>query len=99
MALKTHRDGDQLTVYLEGRLDRNAAPELQEELEPMLPGVGRLLLDFQNVDYVSSAGLRALLKLRQTMEDQQGQMTLCHINELVMDVFDVTGFLEILEIV
>lgn len=88
-----------LTVILEGRLDTNTAPEFQAEVEPMLGGINELTLDCKALDYISSAGLRVLLTFEQELEGQGKTMQLCHVNDIIRDVFDVTGFLEILNIV
>ncbi|MBR7074109.1 MAG: STAS domain-containing protein [Oscillospiraceae bacterium] len=88
-----------LTVALEGRLDTNTAPDFQAEVEPMLGGIDELTLDFEALDYISSAGLRVLLTFEQELEEQGKTMRLCHVNDIIRDVFDVTGFLEILTIV
>ena len=91
-------DGNTLLVTLEGRLDTNTAPVFQREVEPMLSGISKLVLDFKKVDYISSAGLRVLLTFEQELEEQDKAMELIHVNEIIHDVFDVTGFLEILTI-
>ena len=91
--------GTALTVKMEGRLDTNTAPVFQSEVEPMLESVSSLMLDFEKVNYVSSAGLRVLLTFEQEMEEKNKTMELCHVNDIIHDVFDVTGFLDILKIV
>ena len=93
------QEGTALTVILEGRLDTNTAPEFQAEVEPMLGGINELTLDCEALDYISSAGLRVLLTFEQELEGQGKTMQLCHVNDIIRDVFDVTGFLEILNIV
>ena len=93
------QEGTALTVALEGRLDTNTAPEFQAEVEPMLGGINELTLDCKALDYISSAGLRVLLTFEQELEGQGKTMQLCHVNDIIRDVFDVTGFLEILNIV
>ena len=93
------QEGTALTVALEGRLDTNTAPDFQAEVEPMLGGIDELTLDFEALDYISSAGLRVLLTFEQELEEQGKTMRLCHVNDIIRDVFDVTGFLEILTIV
>ena len=93
------QEGGALTVALEGRLDTNTAPDFQNEVEPMLSGITGLTLDLEKLDYISSAGLRVLLVFEQELEAQNKTMQLCHVNEIIHDVFDVTGFLEILTIV
>ncbi len=88
-----------LDVALDGRLDTNTAPEFQKEVEPMLDGISELKLDCEKLDYISSAGLRVLLTFEQTLEDQGKKMELRNVNDIIHDVFDVTGFLEIMNIV
>ena len=93
------QEGTALTVALEGRLYTNTAPDFQAEVEPLLGGLSELTLDFEALDYISSAGLRVLLTFEQELEEQGKTMRLCHVNDIIRDVFDVTGFLEILTIV
>ena len=85
------------TVSLEGRLDTVTAPELENDLQELLPGLTELKLDFANLDYISSAGLRVLLATQKIM-DKQGEMTLTNVSEAVMEIFEVTGFTDILTI-
>ena len=82
---------------LEGRLDTVTAPELEQSLKESLDGLTALTLDFEKLEYVSSAGLRVLLSAQKTM-NKQGEMTLIHVSEPVMDILDVTGFADILTI-
>jgi anti-sigma B factor antagonist len=93
------QDGDTLTVKLDGRLDTNTAPDFQTEMEPLLNGISKLVLDFEKLDYISSAGLRVLLTFEQEMEEQEKTLEVTHVNDIIHDVFDVTGFLDILTIV
>ena len=91
-------EGNTLTVKLDGRLDTNTAPEFQSEVEPMLNDVSRLVLDFEKLDYLSSAGLRVLLTFEQEMEEQEKTMEVTNVNDIIHDVFDVTGFSDILTV-
>lgn len=85
-------------VYtLEGRLDTTTAPALEKELKDALDGVKDLTLDFAALDYISSAGLRVLLSTQKLM-NKQGKMKIAHVNETVMEIFEVTGFSDILTI-
>lgn len=93
------QDGDTLTVKLDGRLDTNTAPDFQIEMEPLLNDISKLVLDFEKLDYISSAGLRVLLTFEQEMEEQEKTLEVTHVNDIIHDVFDVTGFLDILTIV
>ena len=82
---------------LEGRLDTITAPELEEQLKESMNGVTALTLDFEKLDYISSAGLRVLLSAQKVM-NKQGTMKIIHVNETVMEIFEVTGFTDILTI-
>ena len=84
-----------MSVALSGRLDTTTAPQLEEELE--LEGVTELTFDFENLDYISSAGLRVLLAAQKVM-NKQGEMKIAHVNEDIMEVFEITGFSDILTI-
>ena len=95
MEVKRTNNGTQLTVTVTGRIDTTTAPELEAGISPYLDGVTRLILDFGGVAYVSSAGLRVLLSLQKKM-NQQGEMKLVRVGKIVEDVFEVTGFSEIL---
>jgi len=90
-------ENDNLTVALEGRLDTTTAPELEAELKPVLEGVKSLVFDFEKLEYISSAGLRVLLSTQKIM-NVQGKMKLIHVNDIVNEVFEVTGFADILTI-
>ena len=87
-----------LCIALEGRLDTNTAPQLEAELKASLPGIAELELDFSGLEYISSAGLRVLLAAQKVM-NKQGKMTIRHVSETIMEVFEITGFVEILTIV
>ncbi len=82
---------------LSGRLDTMTAPDLEKALTESLSGVSELTLDFENLDYISSAGLRVLLSAQKLMS-KQGGMKLVHVNETIMEIFEVTGFSDILTI-
>ena len=87
-----------LTLVPEGRLDTNTAPELEKMLaENLGEDVTKLVLDFENLDYISSAGLRVLLSAHKKMR-KQGTMKLVHVSEVVNEIFEVTGFSEILTV-
>ena len=90
-------DGDRLTVALEGRLDTTTAPMLEEELRGALDGVAELELDMSALEYISSAGLRVLLSAQKVM-NRQGKMVLRGVSPEIMEIFEVTGFVDILEI-
>ena len=91
-------DGEKLVVVLEGRLDTTTSPNLESELRASLDGIKELVFDFKDLAYISSAGLRVLLSAQKIM-NKQGEMKVIHANETVMEVFEVTGFADILTIV
>ena len=93
---KTAENGT-LRIALEGRLDTNTAPQLEAELKTSLSGITELELDFSGLEYISSAGLRVLLAAQKTMS-RQGKMTIRNVNETIMEVFEITGFVDILDI-
>ena len=95
--LNVTKDGETLCVALEGRLDTVSSPELEECLREDLPGMTLLVLDFEKLDYVSSAGLRVLLQAHKRMNGQ-GRMVLRNVGESILEIFEVTGFTEILTI-
>lgn len=91
-------EGIKLTVTLEGRLDTTTAPQLEAELKSSLEGVDSLTLNFEKLEYLSSAGLRVILSAQKIM-NKQGEMVIKNVNETIMEVFEVTGFVDILTIV
>lgn len=97
MTIEKTLRGTELTVTLAGRLDTTTAPVLEAELKAALPGVEALALDFEKLDYLSSAGLRVLLAAQKVM-NRQGSMVVRHVNETIAEIFDVTGFCDILTV-
>ena len=97
MNIKKTQNGNQLTVALEGRLDTVSSPELESELKGSLDGINDLVFDISELEYISSAGLRVLLSTQKVM-NKQGEMTITGTNEAIMEIFDVTGFVDILNI-
>lgn len=97
MTITSKLDGTALTLALEGRLDTTTAPQLEGELKNCLPGVTSLVLDFAELAYISSAGLRVILFALKVMQ-KQGSMVIRHVNETVMEVFEITGFADMLTI-
>lgn len=93
---KTLENGKALFA-LEGRLDTTTAPELEKELRDSIDGVSALTLDFTDLEYISSAGLRVLLAVQKIM-NKKGEMKVSHVNETIMEIFEVTGFSDILSI-
>ena len=97
MNIQKIKNENALTIALEGRLDTMTAPELEAALKTALEGVGELTFDFEKLDYISSAGLRVLLAAQKTM-NRQGSMKVKNANEIIMEIFEVTGFSDILTI-
>ncbi len=97
MTISTTKDNQALTVILEGRLDTNTAPLLEGELRTSVNGITDLTIDMENINYISSAGLRVLLSAQKVMK-KQGSMRLVKVRPEVMEVLEVTGFSEILTI-
>lgn len=92
-----NKDNDFLLVSLEGRLDTTTAPQLEKELNESIEGVTSLTLDMNKLDYISSAGLRVLLSAQKKM-NAQGSMRVINVGETIMEIFEVTGFSDILTI-
>ena len=97
MTITKKQNGTALEVALEGRLDTVTAPELEAELKTSLQDAESLVFDFSKLDYISSAGLRVLLSAHKIMS-AKGGMKVTHVNEIVQEVFEVTGFCDILNI-
>ncbi len=97
MTITKNRNGTRLELVLEGRLDTTTAPHLEAELKQSVNGVTELALDLGKLEYLSSAGLRVLLSAQKVM-NRQGSMVVRNVNETIMEIFDVTGFTDILTI-
>ncbi|MFA6846990.1 MAG: STAS domain-containing protein [Lachnospiraceae bacterium] len=97
MVIDKKKNGTQMTVALTGRLDTITAPELESSLKEDIDGVTELNFDFTNLEYISSAGLRVLLSAQKIM-NKQGSMVVKNANDMIKDVFDVTGFSDILKV-
>lgn len=97
MKITENSNGNQLCISLEGRLDTTTAPELEKVLSGSLEGVTELTFDMSALDYLSSAGLRILLGAQKRM-NKQGSMKVVKVNETIMEIFEVTGFADILTI-
>lgn len=97
MTVNKTKNGNSLLVETEGRVDTATAGEFEAEVKASLEGVTELTLDFSQLNYISSAGLRVLLSLQKLM-NKQGSMKLIGVNETVNDIFEVTGFSDILTI-
>lgn len=97
MKINRSSDGTTLRISLEGRLDTVTSPQLEAELKQSIGNSKKLVLDFEKLEYLSSAGLRVLLSAQKVM-NKQGEMVIHHVNETVMEIFEVTGFIDILNV-
>lgn len=97
MTINKKVQGGELELELVGRLDTTTAPQLETELKRSIDGVTELTLDFAGLEYLSSAGLRVLLAAQKVM-NKQGKMVIKNVNETIMEVFEITGFADILTI-
>ena len=97
MEIKKCKNENELNLVIEGRLDTTTAPQLEAELKQDIDGVEMLVLDFAVLEYLSSAGLRVLLAAQKVM-NKQGKMIIRNVNETINEIFEVTGFIDILTI-
>ena len=97
MTITKERNDNVLKIVLEGRLDTMTAPQLEAEIRDGLQDVEQLIFDFSQLEYISSAGLRVLLMAEKSMA-QKGGMKVTGVNELISEIFEVTGFTDILDI-
>ena len=97
MTIDKKLEGTKLEIILEGRLDTITAPALEEAIKQSLNGITELIFDFEKLEYISSAGLRVLLAAQKIM-NKQGSMIIKNVNDVINDVFEVTGFVDILTI-
>ena len=97
MEIKKNLEGTTLTIQLSGRLDASNAQELTNELNSALNGIKDLIFDFTNLKYVASAGLRVLLTAQKRM-NKQGSMKIRNVEDGVMEVFEMTGFADLMDI-
>lgn len=95
--IEKKNEGTKDTVFLTGRLDTATAPEMEAFAEKELTDTKELVLDFEGLEYISSAGLRVLLKIQKLM-NSKGTMKVIHVSEMIQEVFDITGFVDILTI-
>ena len=95
--IKKDVNGSQMTIALEGRLDTTTAPSLEEEIQASISGISDLVFDLTTLEYISSAGLRVLLSAQKVM-NKQGSMVVKNASEEVNEIFEVTGFSDILTI-
>ena len=97
MTIEKNLNGTELTVTITGRLDTTTAPQLEAEFKQSINGIEKLVLDFAALEYLSSAGLRVLLAAQKVM-NKQGEMVVRNINETISEIFEVTGFSDVLTI-
>ena len=97
MKIDNKKDGNSLLINLEGRLDTNTFQDL-EKVTDNIDGIKKLTFDFEKLDYISSAGLRVLLTCQKKMNNISGTMTIKNVKEEIQEVFDMTGFSDILTI-
>ena len=97
MTIDKQQNGSELTLTLNGRLDTTTAPELETAIKENIAGVTNLVMDFAGLEYLSSAGLRVILSAQKTM-NKQGEMVIRNVNETINEVFEITGFIDILTI-
>ncbi|MBO6116202.1 MAG: STAS domain-containing protein [Ruminococcus sp.] len=97
MTINQNKNGSKLVLAVEGRLDTTTAPQLESEIKSSISGITELEFDFSKLDYISSAGLRVLLSAQKIM-NKQGSMVIHGASENLMEIFDVTGFIDILTI-
>jgi anti-sigma B factor antagonist len=97
MTINKTVEGGKLIIAPEGRLDTMTSPQLDAELDNSIKGVSELAFDFAGLDYISSSGLRVLLKAQKVM-NRQGSMVIRNVSDEIRDIFDVTGFLDIMTI-
>ena len=97
MTIEKNLNGTELTVTIVGRLDTTTAPQLEAEFKGSVNGVEKLVLDFAELEYLSSAGLRVILAAQKVM-NKQGEMIIKNVNETINEIFEVTGFIDILTI-
>lgn len=100
MEIEKRENGKEITILPIGRLDSNTVSLLETEINACIDDADKLILDFEKLEYLSSAGLRILLSAHKTfMKKGSGELLICHVNEIIHEVFEVTGFLDILNIV
>ena len=97
MTIEKNLNGAELNVTITGRLDTTTAPQLEAQFKQNINGVEKLVLDFAALEYLSSAGLRVLLAAQKVM-NKQGEMIIKNVNDTINEIFEVTGFIDILTI-
>ena len=98
MTINELKEGNKLTIAISGRIDTITAPELEQVINSGLNGINELIFDLAELEYMSSAGLRVMLTAKKKMDTQGGKMTVRNVNETIMEIFEITGFADILTI-
>ncbi len=98
LTITKNQENNVLTVFAEGRIDTATSPELDTEIRNSINGITKLVLDFSKVSYISSSGLRVLLNYHKEMSEIDGELIIRNPTEMVLEVFDVTGFESMLNI-
>ena len=96
MELIKHNENEKVIISASGRIDTNTAPAFEAEIKECIAECSELVLDFAGVEYISSAGLRVLLTTQKTMS-KIGSMKLIHVSDVIMDIFNITGFVDIFD--
>ena len=97
MEIITNKNGETLELAVKGRVDTTTSPELEAKIEQEREGVKKIVFNFTDLEYISSAGLRVLLKTAQSLDDMD-DMVVKNVNSDILDIFEVTGFTDILNI-
>ncbi len=99
MTIIVAKEGKELKITLEGRLDTLSAPDLEEKLDEVSEGAEKLIFDFAKLEYISSAGLRVLAGATDMMEERGGEMFIANANSEIREVFEITGFIDDLNLI
>ncbi len=99
MTIQTVKEDAKVTLALEGRLDTITAPELEKALNGLNGEMTELVFDFTSLEYISSAGLRVLLSEQKALQKAGGKMYVRNVNDVIMEVFEITGFVDVLTII
>lgn len=97
MDINKIKNNNEITIELTGRLDTTTAPKLEQVLPELTENIKTVILDLKHLEYLSSAGLRIILLLQKKM-NKQGQMIVKNVNETIMEVFEITGFVDVLDV-
>ncbi len=92
------KNNDTLTVTPNGRLDTATSPVLEKELSPYLDDTTNIIIDFQNVEYISSSGMRVILALEQEIEDKNGSLHLINVNDDIIEIFELVNFMNLVKV-